>query len=162
MRKGQQGEIERIHPPPTNSKNRLKSFCDVGYANFRPNVFAAGKRISMDMQAWCPVALKGFVAFSKNGNVQENIYRRCNVKRLEQDIKSRCKPHFIWNAWNLKCSTVKVICTCGHCDAGFCAVQLTALTKLNWCVLPYCCACLHPNTILMEAGWTVVPCPATN
>ena len=35
--RGQQGEIERIHPPPTNSKNRLKSFCEVGYANFRPN-----------------------------------------------------------------------------------------------------------------------------
>ena len=46
---GQQGEIERIHPPPTNSKNRLKSFRVVGYANFRPNVFAAGKRISMEI-----------------------------------------------------------------------------------------------------------------
>jgi len=43
------GEIERIHPPPTNSKNRLKSFCEVGYANFWPNVFAAGKRISVDI-----------------------------------------------------------------------------------------------------------------
>ena len=73
----QQGEIERIHPPPTNSKNRLKSFCEVGYANFRPNVFAAGKRISMEIlvgvgrHAWCPVGLKRFVAFSKSGNVQE-------------------------------------------------------------------------------------------
>ena len=37
--RGQQGEIERIHPPPTNSKNRLKSFCEVGFADFRPNVF---------------------------------------------------------------------------------------------------------------------------
>jgi len=45
----QQGEIERIHPPPTKSKNILKSFFEVGYANFRPNVFAAGKRISMDI-----------------------------------------------------------------------------------------------------------------
>ena len=26
----------------------------------------------------------------------------------------------------------------------------------------YCCSCLHPKTILMEAGWTTVPCPATN
>jgi len=32
------------------------------------------------------------VAFSKNGNVPENTYRLCKVKRLEQDIKSRCKP----------------------------------------------------------------------
>jgi len=49
--RGQQGEIERIHLPPTNSKNKLKSFCEVGYANFRPNVFAAGKRMSMEILA---------------------------------------------------------------------------------------------------------------
>jgi len=48
-RQRQQGEIERIHPPLTKSKNRLKSFFEVGYANFRPNVFAAGKRISMEI-----------------------------------------------------------------------------------------------------------------
>ena len=49
-RQGQQAEIERtVHPPPANSKNRLKSFFEVGYANFRPNVFAAGKRISMEI-----------------------------------------------------------------------------------------------------------------
>ena len=47
--RGQQGLIERIRLPPTNSKNRLKSFCEVGYANFRPNDFAAGKRISMEI-----------------------------------------------------------------------------------------------------------------
>jgi len=44
-----QGEIERIHPPPTNSKYRLKWFCEVGYANFRPNVFGVGKRISVEI-----------------------------------------------------------------------------------------------------------------
>jgi len=38
-----------IHPPPTNSKNRLKSFCEVDYANYRLNVSAAGKRISMEI-----------------------------------------------------------------------------------------------------------------
>ena len=32
---------------PPKSKNRLKSFCEVSYAKFRPNVFAAGKRISI-------------------------------------------------------------------------------------------------------------------
>jgi len=46
---GQQGKIERIHPPPTNSKHRLKPFLEVGLANFKPNVFAAGKRISMEI-----------------------------------------------------------------------------------------------------------------
>jgi len=38
-----------MRPPPTNSENRLKSFCEVGYATFRPNVFAAGKRISVEI-----------------------------------------------------------------------------------------------------------------
>ena len=75
--RGQKGEIESIHPPPTNSKFRSKSFCEVGYANFRPSVFAPGKRISMEilvgvrLHARCPVARKSFVTFSKNGNVQE-------------------------------------------------------------------------------------------
>ena len=31
------------------------------------------------------------MAYSKNGNVQENIYLLCNVKRLEQH-KLRCNP----------------------------------------------------------------------
>ena len=73
----QQGEIERIHPPPTNTKNGLKSFCEVGCANFRPNVCAADKRISIEilervgLHVWCPVALETLVAFPKIGNVQE-------------------------------------------------------------------------------------------
>ena len=41
-------------------------------------------------------------------------------------------------------------------------LQLTALIKPNWCILLYSCACLHWNTILMETGWTTIPCPATN
>jgi len=75
--RGQQGEIEKIHLPPTNSKCRVKSFCEVGYTNFRPNVFGAAKRISMEilvrvgLHAGCPVALQRFLAFSKSGNVQE-------------------------------------------------------------------------------------------
>jgi len=55
-----------------------------------------------------------------------------------------------------------VICTCDLYDLAFCALQLTALLKPNWCILLYCCACFHPNTTLMEAGWTTVPCPAVN
>ena len=66
------------------------------------------------------------------------------------------------NAWKLKCSTVRVICTCDQCDSAFCALQLTALIEPNWCFLLYCCACLYPNTILLEAGWTTALCPATN
>ena len=97
VRRGQQGEVETIQPAPTNSKNILKSFHEVRYANFRPNAFATGKRISMEilvgvvLHAWCPVTLKRFVAFSKKTEMcKKNIYRLCNVERLEQDIKSPC------------------------------------------------------------------------
>jgi len=55
-----------------------------------------------------------------------------------------------------------VIYTCDQYDSAFCALQLTAMMKPHWCVLLYCCACLHPNTLLMETGWTTVSCPATN
>jgi len=113
------------------------------------------------VHAWCPAALKRFVAFSKMEMCKKNIYRLYNAKRLEQDIKSLCNPQ-LENAWKLKCSTVRMICTCDQCDSAFCALQLTALIKPNWCVLLYCCACLHPNTILMKARWTTVPCPARN
>jgi len=42
--KGRQGEMERIHPPPTNTKTDWISFCEVGYVNFWPNFFATSKR----------------------------------------------------------------------------------------------------------------------
>jgi len=86
-----------IHPPPTNSKNRLKSFCEVDYANYRLNVSAAGKRISMEilvgvgLHAWWPVALKRFVAFLKTKVSKKYIYRLCNVKRLESVISVALK-----------------------------------------------------------------------
>jgi len=41
-----------------------------------------------------PSSIKKIAAFSKNGNVQEK-YRLYNVNQLEQDIKSRCNPHFL-------------------------------------------------------------------
>jgi len=59
------------------AKYQKVSFCEVGYANFRPNVFVAVKRISVEilvavgLHEWCPVALKRFVVYSKNGSVQE-------------------------------------------------------------------------------------------
>jgi len=33
------------------------------------------------------------IFFQKTKMCKKNIYRLCNVKRLEQDIKSRCNPH---------------------------------------------------------------------
>jgi len=40
--------------------------------------------------------------------------------------------------------------------------QTDSSDKPKWCVLLYCCAYLHPYTILMEAGWTTVSRAATN
>jgi len=117
--------------------------------------------VGVGLHVWCPVASKRFVVFEKTEMCKKNICRLCNVKRLKQDIKSRCNLH-LWNAWKLKCSTVRITCPCDQCDSVFCALQLTALIKPKWCFLLYCCACLLPNAILMEAGWTTVPCPATN
>jgi len=77
---GQQGEIERIRPPPTNNKNRLKSFCEVGYANFRPNVFSAGKRISMEilvgvwLHAMMPSSIKKICSFFKKWICARKIF----------------------------------------------------------------------------------------
>jgi len=50
--------------------------------------------VGVGLHAQRLLALKRFVAFSKNGNVQEK-YRLCSVNHLEQDIKSRCNPHFL-------------------------------------------------------------------
>jgi len=55
----------------------MKSFCEVGYTNFRPKAFAAGKRISMEilvgvgLHARCPVALQRFVACSKKRSARK-------------------------------------------------------------------------------------------
>ena len=56
---------------------------------------------------------------------------------------------------------LKVICTCDQCDSPFCALQLTALIKPNWCVLLYCCTCLYHSLIVVQPSWTTVPCPTT-
>jgi len=40
-----------------------------------------------------PSSIKRFVAFKKTEMCKKNMYRICNVKRLEQDIKLRCNPH---------------------------------------------------------------------
>jgi len=88
--RGQQGEIERIHPPTTNSKNRLKFF-EVGYAIFRPSVFAAGKRMSVEilvgvgLHARCPVALTRLFKKRKCGRKIFIVFAAFS----EQDIKSR-------------------------------------------------------------------------
>jgi len=63
--------------------------------------------VGVGLHAWCTVALKWFEACLKKGKVQENIYRLCNVKQLEQDIKSRCNLNFLYIAWKLMCSIYK-------------------------------------------------------
>ena len=53
---------------------------------------------------------------------------------------------------------LRVICTCDQCDSPFCALQLTALIKHNWCALLYCCACLYHSLMALQPSWTTVPC----
>ena len=165
--RGQQGKIEKIHPPPTNSKYKVKSFCEVGHANFRPNVFGAGKRISMEdlvgvgLHAWCPVALKRFVTFSKNGNVQEKIFivlvtlsdlkKTSNRAVNHTSYKMHVEVFYCKSDMHVRPMRFSILCT-----------PTDSSDKPNCCCLLYCCACLYPNTILMEAGWTTAPCTATN
>jgi len=61
--RGQKAEIERIHPPPTNSKNRLKSFCEVGLEIL----------VGVGLHAWCPVALK-ICRFFKKRKSERKIF----------------------------------------------------------------------------------------
>jgi len=78
--RGQQEEIERIRPPHNNNKNRLKSLCEVGYANFRPNAFSAGKRISMEilvgvgLRAVMPSCIKKICSFFKKWKCARKIF----------------------------------------------------------------------------------------
>ena len=55
--KGHQREIERLRPPPTNSKNRLKSFFEIGYVSvFQP--FCCSGTFSKCLRcSWNPVQL---------------------------------------------------------------------------------------------------------
>ena len=55
----------------------------------------------------------------------------------------------------------RAMCICDQCNSPFCALQLTALIKPNWCVLLYCCACLYHSLIVLQPSWTTVPCPTT-
>jgi len=95
----QQGEIERIRPPPTNNKYRLKSFCEVGYANFRPNVFSAGKRISMEillgvgLHAVMPSCIEKICSFFKK--------RKCARKIFIVFITLSAIQHFVYSNWQL-------------------------------------------------------------
>jgi len=90
-----------FHPPAIKID---LNHCEVNYATSRPNFFANGNRISIEilvgvgLHALCSVALRRFVAFSKNVNVQQKIFIVfvSNVQHLEQDIKSRYNLHFLW------------------------------------------------------------------
>jgi len=106
--RGQQGEIERtVHPPPTNSKNRLKSFCEVGYANFSPNVIVAGKRISMEilvvvgLHAWSPVAFKICSFFKKRKSERKILIVFVTLSDLNKtsnrDVAHTYKMHENWS-----------------------------------------------------------------
>ena len=109
-----------------------------------------------------PSSIKKICSFSKK--------RKCARKTFIifvtlSDLNKTSKPTV-----PIKCVKVEVFyyksdmhnCMCDQCDSAFCALQLTVLMKPNSCILLYCCACLYSNTILIQAGWTTVPCPAIN
>jgi len=53
--------------------------------------------VGVGLRARCPVALKKFgknLLFEKT-EMYKKIFIVCNVKWLEQDIKSICNPHFL-------------------------------------------------------------------
>jgi len=55
--------------------------------------------VVVGLHALCPAAFKKTCYFfEKTEMCKKNIYRLCNVKRLEQDIRSHCKPHLLKNA----------------------------------------------------------------
>jgi len=56
---------------------------------------------------------------------------------------------------------LRVICTCDQCDSPFCALQLTALIKPDWCFILYCCACLYHSLEVVQPSWIAVACPTT-
>ena len=76
----QQRKTKRIHPPPTNSKYRVKSFCEVGYTSFRPNVFAVDKRICMEIlvgggvACMIPSSIKKICNFFKKWKCARKIF----------------------------------------------------------------------------------------
>jgi len=56
----------------------LKSFCEAGYADFRPNVFSADKRISMEIlvrvHAMMLSCIKKICSFFKKGKCARKIF----------------------------------------------------------------------------------------
>jgi len=132
--RGQQGEIERIHPLPTNGKNRLKSFCEVGYANFKPNVlllvrgyqwrFGRGGAACM-----MPSSIKKICSFFKKRKCAGKIFIVFVTLSDLNKTSNRAVTHTSYKMLENWCSTVRVVCTCGQCDLTFCVLQLTALIK---------------------------------
>jgi len=58
----------------------LKSFCEVGYTNFRPNVFSADKRISVEilggvgLHALMPIFIKKICSFFKKRKCARKVF----------------------------------------------------------------------------------------
>ena len=94
---------------------------------------------------------------------KKKIYRLCNVKQLEQNIKSRCNSHFLWNAWKLMFSLVRVTSTCDQCDSVFCTLQVAAFdeTQLMYSII-LLCLFVSKYDINAQSGWITALYPATN
>ena len=81
--RGGQGEIERIHHPPISSKNKLKSFCEVAYANLGQKCFVTVRGYQWRFGwGWGYMHdAQQIKICSKSGNVQEKYLATtlCNI-----------------------------------------------------------------------------------
>ena len=84
--------------------------------------------------------------------LESYIFKDISEKFLPKTNSSTCEDVFY----------LRLICTCDQFDSPLCPLQLTVLIKASWYVLLSCCACFYPNLILVQGGWTTIPCPTTN
>ena len=107
--RGQQVEIERKHPQHINSKIRLKSFGEVDYANFRPNVFCRwwedinGDFGRVGAAFTMPSSIKKICSFFKKRKCARKIFivfvkRASNCCRIHRIFRVGA----VWKKFNFK------------------------------------------------------------
>jgi len=119
--------------------------------------------VGMGLHAWCPVALKKICSFVNKRKCARKIFIIFVTlsdlnKTSNRAVTHTYKMHENWSVLqyfksDMHVRPMRFSISCNPADSS---------DKTNWCVLLYCCACLHPNTIIMETRWSTVPCPATH
>jgi len=132
--RGRQMEIERIHPPPISCKNRLKSFCEVGYTIsglifccWQEDINGAFGRGGATYMM--PSSIKKICSFSKKRKCARKIFIVFVTLSNLSMTSNRAVTHASYKIHENWCVLLWVIYTCGQCDSTYCALQLTPLTK---------------------------------